>query len=107
MAQDGSQLDEATIKAMPKAVSRKISAGQVILDPANIVKELLENSIDAGASHVEIRLREDGASSIEVADNGTGISRNSLELLSTDTQSLLTPHWLNSETTLHQQALII
>lgn len=81
-AAEGAQ-EEAQIKAMPTSVSRKISAGQVILDPANIVKELLENSVDAGATSIEIRLREDGSNAIEVADNGTGINPASIELLST------------------------
>ena len=73
---------EGVIKAMPTAVSRRISAGQVILDPANIVKELLENSLDAGATNVEIRLKDDGATAIEVVDDGTGIDCTNFDLLS-------------------------
>ena len=74
--------EEGVIRAMPTTVSRRISAGQVILDPANIVKELLENSLDAGATNVEIRLMDDGASAFEVADDGTGIDSKNFDLLS-------------------------
>lgn len=73
---------EPLIRAMPVAVSRRISAGQVILDAANIVKELLENSLDAGATSVDIRLRDDGMTAIEVVDDGSGIDPANFDLLS-------------------------
>lgn len=47
---------------------------QVVLDLATAVKELVENSLDAGATSVEIRLKEYGSVLIEVADNGSGVS---------------------------------
>ncbi|EPY25631.1 DNA mismatch repair protein PMS2 [Strigomonas culicis] len=53
--------------------ARKISAGQVITDPASVLKELLENSLDAGATHVTIRLKRYGLEAMEVADDGCGI----------------------------------
>jgi DNA mismatch repair protein PMS2 len=53
----------------------------VILDLAGAVKELVENALDAGASIVEVRLRESGAELIEVADNGSGVSPAHYEAL--------------------------
>ncbi|KAJ7520122.1 hypothetical protein O6H91_20G067500 [Diphasiastrum complanatum] len=62
------------IKPIDKAAIHRICSGQVILDLATAVKELVENSLDAGASNIEVRLREYGAELIEVADNGCGVS---------------------------------
>lgn len=66
---------EATlIKAIDKAAVHRICSGQVVLDLATAVKELLENSLDAGATSIEIKLKDYGAESFEVADNGYGVS---------------------------------
>lgn len=64
-------LDENTIN--------KIAAGEVIEKPASIVKELVENSIDAGASEISIEIRSGGISFIRIKDNGKGISREDME----------------------------
>ncbi|CAK9200952.1 unnamed protein product [Sphagnum troendelagicum] len=62
------------IQRIDKAAIHRICSGQVVLDLAAAVKELVENSLDAGATNIEIRLKEYGAVLIEVADNGSGIS---------------------------------
>lgn len=52
----------------------------MVLDLATAVKELVENSLDAGATNVEIRLKEYGSALIEVADNGSGVSPDNYEV---------------------------
>jgi hypothetical protein len=69
------------IKAIDKASVSKICSGQVILDLSTAVKELVENALDAGATTVEIRLKEHGISLIEVADNGHGVPPSNYETL--------------------------
>ena len=61
------------IQPIDKAVVHRICSGQVILDLATAVKELIENSLDAGATSIEVRLKEHGSELIEVADNGHGV----------------------------------
>ncbi|KAJ8522796.1 hypothetical protein ONZ45_g689 [Pleurotus djamor] len=63
----------ATIKAIDGASVHKITSGQVVVDLQTAVKELVENSLDAGATNIEIRFKHYGLRSIEVADNGSGI----------------------------------
>ena len=58
---------------------KRICSGQVIVDLATAVKELVENSLDSGANTIEIRLKEMGAESIEVSDNGSGIDEENYE----------------------------
>ncbi|BDA44213.1 probable mismatch repair endonuclease PMS2 [Coccomyxa sp. Obi] len=70
-----------TIAAVPEATVHRIASGQVILDLATAVKELLENALDAGATNVEIKLKEYGSELIEVADNGCGISNENYQAL--------------------------
>ena len=69
------------IKAIDKASVSKICSGQVILDLSTAVKELVENALDAGATTVEIRLKEHGVALIEVADNGHGVPPSNYETL--------------------------
>ncbi|KAF2135854.1 uncharacterized protein K452DRAFT_354206 [Aplosporella prunicola CBS 121167] len=64
----------ATIKAIEGRSVHQIQAGQVIVDLNSVVKELVENSLDAGASSIEIRFKNNGLDGLEVQDNGTGIS---------------------------------
>ncbi|KAF2430201.1 DNA mismatch repair protein MutL [Tothia fuscella] len=64
----------ATIKAIEGASVHQIQSGQVIVDLCSVVKELVENSLDAGATSIDIRFKNNGLDSIEVQDNGSGIS---------------------------------
>lgn len=64
----------ATIKAIEAQSVHQIQSGQVIVDLCSVVKELIENGLDAGANSIEVRFKNNGLDSIEVQDNGSGIS---------------------------------
>ncbi len=70
----------ARIKLLDETVSSRIAAGEVVERPASIVKELIENSIDAGATSVSVIIQDGGISSIRVSDNGVGIEKEDLPL---------------------------
>ncbi|KAI4807483.1 hypothetical protein KUCAC02_027289 [Chaenocephalus aceratus] len=67
------------IKAIDKQSVHQICSGQVVLTLATAVKELVENSIDAGATNVDVRLKECGAELVEVSDNGKGVDEANFE----------------------------
>ncbi len=69
-----------SIKILSPSTINKISAGEVIERPASVVKELVENAIDAGATKIDIILEEAGKNLIIVKDNGFGMSQEDLEL---------------------------
>jgi len=66
------------IKALSEDLRNKISAGEVVERPSSVVKELIENSLDAGSSEISIVIEKGGHHTIQVRDNGSGISPNDL-----------------------------
>ncbi len=75
----------AKINILPSKVYNRIAAGEVVDRPCSVVKELVENSIDAGATQIEIHIEKGGKQLIRVIDNGCGIERD-------DLQSAFLPH---------------
>ena len=71
----------ATIKAIEGRSIHQIQSGQVIVDLQSVVKELVENSLDAGATSIEIKFKNHGLDSIEVQDNGKGIAPEDFETI--------------------------
>lgn len=68
------------IKLLPDSVANQIAAGEVIQRPASVIKELVENAIDAGATSVEVVLKDAGRTLIQVIDNGKGMSETDARL---------------------------
>ncbi|MEZ4887034.1 MAG: DNA mismatch repair endonuclease MutL [Chitinophagales bacterium] len=62
------------IKLLPDAIANQIAAGEVIQRPASAVKEMLENAIDAGSTHIQLIIKDAGKTLIQVIDNGSGMS---------------------------------
>jgi DNA mismatch repair protein MutL len=67
------------IELLPQNVVEKIAAGEVIERPASVLKEIVENSIDAGATSIEVVVEDSGFALVQVTDNGSGMSRENLE----------------------------
>lgn len=68
------------IKLLPDSIANQIAAGEVVQRPASVVKELLENSLDANASSIDVVIKDAGKSLIQVIDNGSGMSETDARL---------------------------
>lgn len=68
------------IRLLPDSVANQIAAGEVIQRPASVVKELVENAVDAGAKHIDILVTDAGKTSIQVIDDGKGMSETDARL---------------------------
>jgi DNA mismatch repair protein MutL len=68
------------IRQLPPSVVNKIAAGEVIERPASVVKELLENAVDAGATRIDVMVEQGGSELIRIVDNGCGIAAEQLAL---------------------------
>ena len=69
-----------TIQKLSDTIASQIAAGEVVDRPVSVVKELIENAIDARASEIRVEIRKAGRELIRVSDNGEGIQPNELEL---------------------------
>ena len=70
------------IRLLPDSVANQIAAGEVIQRPASVIKELVENAVDAGATDIRVVVKDAGKTLIQVIDNGAGMSETTYAWLS-------------------------
>ena len=68
------------INVLPQEIASKIAAGEVVQRPASVVKELIDNALDAGADRIRIEIEEGGKKRISVSDNGTGMAEEDIQI---------------------------
>src|SRR5512145_3227425 len=73
-------MTQLSIHILSKSIAERIAAGEVVERPASVVKELIENAIDAGARAISIEIRQGGVALLRVSDNGSGMSREDAPL---------------------------
>lgn len=73
-------MSDSIIHILPEFLANQIAAGEVVQRPESVVKELVENAIDAGAAHVTVVVRQAGKAMIHVIDDGSGMSRDDLDV---------------------------
>jgi DNA mismatch repair protein MutL len=71
---------ESIIQLLPDAIANQIAAGEVVQRPASVVKELLENAVDAGATRIDVFIKDAGKTLIQVTDNGCGMSSQDVRM---------------------------
>ncbi|KAL3944081.1 MAG: hypothetical protein SGBAC_001867 [Bacillariaceae sp.] len=76
-------LHQSSIQVLPQEVVDLIAAGEVVQRPASVIKELIENSLDAGSTHVVVHVEKGGLSKLSISDNGCGISKSDMLLAAT------------------------
>ncbi|KAH8355292.1 hypothetical protein KR093_010510, partial [Drosophila rubida] len=77
----GAMLEPGVIKKLDEVVVNRIAAGEIIQRPANALKELLENSLDAKSSHIQVNIKAGGLKLLQIQDNGTGIRKEDLSIV--------------------------